>query len=536
MLHRIDKRGLLFIAVSLALCIGVAGVRGADLDALMEAFFVASDPDERAGAIEQLVSSGFGVSEIASRLRSGRVYSNEVARGWSVYYSECLDGAARPYHVFVPQSYDPAVPVPVLFDLHGAVSRAEPYPVESLTRRRTLWEPTASEEGWILVVPHGDSGATWWSEAGRANLLAQLAFLKHRYNVDENRVFLSGFSDGGTGALWMGFHDATAWAGFVDIYGHPVIAGYGPYQTYPRNLLNRPIRASNGTYDEMYPAGEIRLYVDQLLDLGIDIDWTAHPTGHDIEAVDLERPAVVSFIERVERDPHPTRAIWESSDVAVGRCDWVRIDEIADVGNNLGFKDANVWPLKEEIRFGAAFVYQGADAGFLIMGVEPWTIAHFAGVKTGDKVVRIDEYPVETGYEVPAIIDAKNPGDPIEIEVIRDGEADGAQQRSDGDGDPDSAHGGASHVRDSASAPGDTSSPFGPSLHPVREVPGARGLNVRAARSRLRGGDHDATRPARSSARAGKRRSHRPRSELASSALRGQRRRLAHARAGGDTQ
>jgi hypothetical protein len=422
MLHRIDKRGVLLIAVSLALCIDVAGVRGADLDALMEAFFVASDPDERAGAIEQLVSSGFGVFEIASRLRSGRVYSNEVTHGWSVYYSECLDGAARPYHVFVPQSYDPAVPVPVLFDLHGAVSRVEPYPVESLTRRRTLWEPTASEEGWILVVPHGDSGATWWSETGRANLLAQLAFLKHRYNVDENRVFLSGFSDGGTGALWMGFHDTTAWAGFVDIYGHPVIAGYGPYQTYPRNLLNRPIRASNGTYDEMYPAGEIRLYVDQLLDLGIDIDWTAHPTGHDIEAVDLERPAVVSFIERVERDPHPTRAIWESSDVAVGRCDWVRIDEIADVGNNLGFKDANVWPLKEEIRFGAAFVYQGADAGFLIMGVEPWTIAHFAGVKTGDKIVRIDEYPVETGYEVPAIIDAKNPGDPIEIEVVRDGE------------------------------------------------------------------------------------------------------------------
>ena len=419
MLHRIGRGGFLTVAASLVLCIGVLG---ADLDALMEAFFDASDPDGRARAIEQLVSSGIDASEIARRLRAGRAYSNEVVRGWSVHYNECIDGATRPYHVFVPNAYDPAAPVPVLFDLHGGVSRVEPYPVESLLRRRTLWESTASVEGWILVVPHGDYGATWWSEAGRSNLLAQLTVLKQLYNVDENRVFLSGFSDGGTGALWMGFHDATAWAGFVDIYGHPTIAGYGPYQTYPRNLLNRPIRASNGVTDELYPAAEIRLYVDQLLDLGIDIDWTAHPTDHEIEAVNLERPAVVSFIGRVERDPHSSRVIWETSDVTVGRCDWVRIDEIADVGNNRDFKDANIWPLKEEIRFGAAFVYQNAETGFLIMGVEPWTIAHFAGVKVGDKIVRIDDDAVETGYEVPAIIDAKSPGDPVEIEVVRDGE------------------------------------------------------------------------------------------------------------------
>ena len=422
MLHRIGRVGSILLAVLPVLCSSVVGAHGADVDVLMEAFFGAADPGQRAEAIEGLVSSGIGASEIANRLRIGRTYPDEALCGWTVYYNECIDGMARPYHVYVPYGYDPKVPIPVLFDLHGAVSRMEPYAVESLLRRRALWEPTAEEEEWILVVPHGDYGATWWSEAGRANLLAQLAFLKAHYNVDENRVFLSGFSDGGTGALWMGFHDATAWAGFIDIYGHPTIAGYGPYQTYPRNLLNRPIRASNGSRDEVYPAAEIELYIDQLLELGIDIDWVIHPTDHDIQAVSIERPAVVSFIGRVKREPNPMHVIWETSDVAVGRCNWVRIDEIADVGNNLDFKDANVWPLEDQIRFGAAFVYQNPDVGFLIMGVEPWTIAHFAGVKTGDKIVRIDEYPVETGYEVPAIIDEKNPGDPIEIEIIRDGE------------------------------------------------------------------------------------------------------------------
>jgi dienelactone hydrolase len=422
MLHRIGRRGLATFTIVLMLCAGVAGARGADIDILIEAFFEASDADQQAAAIEQVVASEIGAGDVARRLRAGRVYSTDVVYGWSIYYNECADGVVRPFHVFIPESYRPSVQVPVLFDLHGAVARKQPYSVESMIPRRALWESTAADEGWILVMPHGDYGATWWNEPGHANLLAQLRFLKRRYNVDENRVFLSGFSDGGSGALWMGFHDPTAWAGFIDIFGHPVIAGYGPYQSYPRNLLNRPIRASNGSRDDLYPAPEIRLYVDQLLDLGVDIDWFVHATGHDYEAVILERPAAVAFVNSVERDPHPTRVIWETSDVVVGRCDWVRIDEIADVGNNLGFKDANVWPLKEEIRFGASFAYQGGDVGFIIAGVEPWTTAHFSGVKTGDKIVRIDEFPVETGYEVPAIIDAKNPGDAIEIEVIRNGE------------------------------------------------------------------------------------------------------------------
>jgi len=423
MLRRIGRRGLAAAAVFLVLTACAVGGWSADIDVLMEAFFAASDPDDRRTAIDELLAADADPLEIAGRLRSGRSYSSDgVARGWSVYYNQCIDDTARPYHVFVPQGYDPSAPAPVLIDLHGAVSNP-PYSVDALIPRRALWASTAAEEGWILVIPHGDEGATWWSETGRANLMAQLAVVKRQYNVDDNRVFLSGFSDGGTGALWMAFHDATAWAGFIDIYGHPTIAGHGPYQTYPRNLLNRPIRAANGAYDELYPAPEIRLYVDQFLDLGIDIDWTSYPTGHDIQAVSLERPSVIAFVDSVERDPHPARVIWETSDVAVGRCDWIRIDEIADVGNNVGFKDANVWPLKDEIRFGATFAYQGVDAGFIVAGVEPWAIAHFAGVKTGDKIVRISESPVETGYEIPAIIDAKNPGEQIEIEVIRDGES-----------------------------------------------------------------------------------------------------------------
>jgi len=421
MVHRFSGVGLVAVSTLIVLASTALMGWGAGFDDLMTAFFDASNPDGKPEAIDELVRSGIGVADIANRLRVGRTYSDEVERDWAVHYNACIDGVPRPFHVFVPEDYDPETRYPVLIDLHGAVNHPA-YPIEGLISRRALWGPTAAAEGWILVMPHGDEGATWWSEAGRANLLSQLAFVKRTYNADENRVFLSGFSDGGSGALWMAAHDPSAWAGFVATYGHPRVAGNGPYQTYPRNLLHRPIRASNGSYDELYPAPEIWLYVDQFVALGVDIDWVAHPTTHSLDGVSYERPAVIAFVGEVERDPFPERVIWETSDIAVGRCDWVVIDEIADVGNNVGFKDANIWPLKDEIRFGATFGYQGADAGFAVVGVQPWSIAHFAGVKTGDRIVRIDAYPVETGYEVPAIIDALNPGDPIEIEVVRGGE------------------------------------------------------------------------------------------------------------------
>ena len=63
----------------------------------------------------------------------------------------------------------------------------------------------ADQYGWIIIFPLGQRGATWFDRVGMANVLAQLAAVKRRYNVDEDRVFLGGFSDGGSGALSWGF-------------------------------------------------------------------------------------------------------------------------------------------------------------------------------------------------------------------------------------------------------------------------------------------------------------------------------------------
>ena len=409
-----------FVFVGLLL-LSACGQR-VDVDAsdVLDDYYAATSEAERTAAIERLVASDENANDVARWLRAGPEYSAEVPTGWMTYEIEGPDERLRPYHVYVPTTYDPQQSYPVLFDLHGAVSSA-PQPADYLVQRRRLWEEEAEELGWILVVPHGDRYASWFSANGRANLLGELTFVKQQYNVDENRVFVSGFSDGGSGAYWQGFHDPTPWAALISFHGHPGVGGYGPYQTYPRNLLNRPIRATTGETDELYPPGNVSPYVELFERLGVDIEWVVVPGGHDAQFLSEEAEHTVELIAQTSRDPQRNEIIWETSDTAVGRCDWVRIDEIADGGNNEDFRDINLAEIPERIVFGAALAYHGGTS-FIVAGLEPDSAAFYMGIKNGDQILSIDGMPVLNQADLGVAMVGKAPGDPVQAEVVRDGE------------------------------------------------------------------------------------------------------------------
>ena len=82
------------------------------------------------------------------------------------------------------------------FQLHGGVGgRATNAPVGT----GTIGALAGAEQ--IYVVPYAWADAPWWSDDQVLNLAAIVDRLKRLYNVDENRVVVSGVSDGGTGAL-----------------------------------------------------------------------------------------------------------------------------------------------------------------------------------------------------------------------------------------------------------------------------------------------------------------------------------------------
>lgn len=111
-------------------------------------------------------------------------------------------GADHPINAFVPSSYDPSVPLPLVLDFHGLGSNGGEQILLS------LYETLAEEEGFIVIHPTGapsplDGRLTWELMQFDFPELDDLAFANaliddalERYCVDETRVYSTGMSNG----------------------------------------------------------------------------------------------------------------------------------------------------------------------------------------------------------------------------------------------------------------------------------------------------------------------------------------------------
>ena len=139
--------------------------------------------------MDRIVATGIGFEEAYRRLKQGRPYSRDVARG-IVQKSYRGENGEYSYTLDVPASYDPAKKYQVRVQLHGGVGR-----IEANTPPRpgvTLQLPGIEQ---IYLMPHAWRDAPWWSSRQVGNVMTILDLVKRTYNVDENRVVISGVSD-----------------------------------------------------------------------------------------------------------------------------------------------------------------------------------------------------------------------------------------------------------------------------------------------------------------------------------------------------
>lgn len=183
------------------------------------------------------------------------------------------DGMARSYIVYVPPSYDPAAPLPLVMVLHGrtgtGASTAYVYDMDRV----------ASREGFIVVYPDGthvegtEAGREWnylygipgYGKIGLddVNFLSILVDdLARDLNIDQDRLYVTGYSNGGFMAQRLACSAPQRWAAFSSISG-----------TLDAGLINIckgqppvPMLMIHGTLDQIVPwngliyGGQIALY------------------------------------------------------------------------------------------------------------------------------------------------------------------------------------------------------------------------------------------------------------------------------------
>jgi hypothetical protein len=303
-----------------------------DVDSAFKAFWAASGPQDAAKAMPDIVKSGVSFAEALKRLKDGRPYAGTVARG-VVKFRYTAHGKEFFYAVNVPDSYDPGRRYQVRFQLHGGVSR------ESNRQRGDGSIGALAGAEQIYVLPTSWVDAMWWNPSQLENLDTILDTVKRTYNVDENRVAVSGVSDGGTGAYYVAMKDTTPYASFLPLNGYILVLrseDLAVGDVFPNNLRNKPFFVVNGGRDPLYPASIVGPAVLHLKDKGVEVVYKPQPNGvHNTAWWPEIKDSFEAFVHSHPRNPLPDRLTWETGGSPIdNRAHWLVIDKLAPVPRN----------------------------------------------------------------------------------------------------------------------------------------------------------------------------------------------------------
>lgn len=237
--------------------------------------------------------------------------------------------------VVLPPKYDAKKSYAVLFFLHGAVGSNTGY-----VNYVDDWDT----QGWnryytkyagdvIMVYPHGNRDYNWmYPDKGFYMLPAMLRQMKNIINVDDNRVYISGHSNGATGSFSYLMKQPAPFAAFYGFNTQPRVATGG---TYLRNILNRSFFNVSTDQDYYYPPGAndtLSLVMEALKADYQDHRYNGFP--HWFPQFDESEPVYEMLFDdlaRRKRNPFRTNLYWECDDVKYGNCDWLTITALDTV-------------------------------------------------------------------------------------------------------------------------------------------------------------------------------------------------------------
>ena len=265
------------------------------------------------------------------------------------YQSTFFDGLSRDYILFVPDSYDENENTPIVFNLHGGSSTAEEQ-LNYISDMRSL----SDNEKFILVYPQASSDANGipiWNLGGvnsKATDVDDVGYISHLidrisefYSVDRDRIYVTGFSNGGYLSFELACKLSSKIAAFASVAGHMFIDTYNECSpTHPT-----PFLSINGTEDNYDGIGEYYLPVENSNNYWIEYNNTdLNPNVVDREDINTSDGSTVKYYSwkngsnGVEIDHYK---------VIGGEHTWPSLNSNSDKGESNGDIDSDriIWEL-----------------------------------------------------------------------------------------------------------------------------------------------------------------------------------------------
>lgn len=261
-------------------------------------------------------------------------------------YRDEVDDSAQFCVVFFPPNYDPSKQWPTVIDLHGRHGGNPPY-------HRWPWShwdihsSLADETGVIAVCPFG-RGDHSYRGLGMEDVLRCIEMAKTQFPVDEDRLYLTGFSMGGYGSWHVGSRYPQLFAAVGVMSGgsdyHAKMTGEQIENMTPKErfrherrstfaqaeqLLTTPLVAIHGELDSAVPVAGGRYGINLLQRWGYDVRYHELPGAGHVATVPY-RNDIVSQLRQHRREANPPRVRVRAADLKTAAAHWLRIEQRED--------------------------------------------------------------------------------------------------------------------------------------------------------------------------------------------------------------
>ena len=211
-----------------------------------------------------------------------------------VQFTSSADGTQQEAFVILPPKYNPNLPTPIVVSLHSWSA--------DLTQRNLL-ERAVHDRGWIYLFPNfrgvNQTPEACGSRLAQQDIVDAVDWACREYNVDQQRIYLTGTSGGGHMTMMMSarypkrWRAASAWVGISHLatwYGKHKGSKYG-------NMLEEVCGGSPGDspeIDRQYSIRSPAVYLSNAREVALDISagiQDGHagsvPIRHSIDAFNV---------------------------------------------------------------------------------------------------------------------------------------------------------------------------------------------------------------------------------------------------------
>lgn len=240
-------------------------------------------------------------------------------------------GSAIGYFLRVPATYRSDRPAPLLVYLSGGAGLA-------LDGVNTANDVIANTDYLVLYPQAGDY---WWTPEAAQRVDAALRDTLNEFNVDRDRIYIAGFSNGGTGALYMAALWPQRFAAVVSLMG----AGQCNEEVRMGlpNLLNLPMLFVHGEKDELIPSSCSKDTANAIAGMHPRVGPQLRLLPNREHEITLQSDDGLSltFLKDKVRDAFPERISLRLPDLAYPRQYWL---EVLDKRSGIAEVNAEIKP------------------------------------------------------------------------------------------------------------------------------------------------------------------------------------------------